>query len=178
MDGNGTERSVSVTRKRDPHAEFELPCVLGEAHSPGTRMEGIPSAGRDWQNFGHSAGQEIVITRSAIARSTKPIPRKRSKPRRGRVVDKARLKWAATQPCCITGEHPATTHHVREYGSPKDDTKIIRLVARLHQKAAFDYTSSIPCVEDGKEVFEEFHRVSINDEVRKLQLRYERLGRK
>ena len=60
------------------------------------------------------------------------IKRKRSKPRRGRVTDLAYLAWMATLPCFITGEFPATTHHVRFCGSPKDDHRTIRLVARLH----------------------------------------------
>ncbi len=101
-----------------------------------------------------------------------PLKRRRSKPRRGRTEDPERIDWAAGIPCQVSGEFPATTHHVRHYGSPKDDTEIIRLAARLHQKTAFDYDARIPCVEDGKKVFEEFHGVSIEKLVRELQERY------
>jgi hypothetical protein len=34
--------------------------------------------------------------------------------RRGRVRERRYLAWCATQPCCVTGELPATTHHVRK----------------------------------------------------------------
>jgi hypothetical protein len=44
-------------------------------------------------------------------------------------------------------------------GSPKDDTRIIRLVARLHMKS--HAKASVPCIEDGKEIFEQFHGVKI-----------------
>lgn len=98
------------------------------------------------------------------------IARKRSKPRRGRVIDKARLEWAATQPCQITGEFPATTHHVRFCGSPKDDTRIIRLVARLHMDTAS--VPGTPCIEHGKELFEKFHNVSIAAMITEFQERY------
>lgn len=100
------------------------------------------------------------LKRTPIKRSTKPVNKKRKAPRRGRVVDRNRLAWAAQKPCQVTGEFPATTHHVRECGSPKDDTKIIRLVEYLHMKTAA--RSGIPCVEDGKEVFEKFHGVKIS----------------
>jgi len=115
------------------------------------------------------------MNRSAIPRSTKPI-NKRRKPRRGRVIDKKRLEWAAKQPCQITGEFPATTHHVRFCGSSRDDTRIIRLVARLHMKSSFGYVSWVPCVEDGKEVFEAYHKVSIDGLVDDLRKRYEQAG--
>lgn len=87
-------------------------------------------------------------------------------------MDTARLDWAAESPCQVTGEYPATTHHVRSYGSPKDDSRIMRLVARLHMKTAA--LPGVPCVEDGKRVFEEFHGVEIKVLVRELRERYER----
>lgn len=112
------------------------------------------------------------MTRSTLARHTKPIPKRRKgKPRRGNVVDKKRLLWAASQPCCVTGEWPATNHHVREFGSPKDDTRIIRLVERLHMIGFAE--KGIPCVEGGKEEFESYHGIVIEEEILLLQISYE-----
>lgn len=97
---------------------------------------------------------------------------RRSKARRGRVIDSARLDWQAMQPCCITGIWPATTHHVRFCGSPKDDTRTIRLIQSLHQLTHAE--PGIPCIEQGKEKFEEFHGISIEAEIRKSQAAFER----
>lgn len=106
-----------------------------------------------------------------VSRHT-PIKKKRSKPRRGRVEDSDRIAWADLQPCCVTGTWPATTHHVRSYGSPKDDTKIMRLADYLHMDT--NARPGIPCIEHGKQLFEKFHGISIDAEVLKLQEQYER----
>jgi hypothetical protein len=117
------------------------------------------------------------MKRTALKRSTVPIARnnppkrKRSKPRKGRLYDRNRLAWAAQKPCQITGEFPATTHHVRELGSPKDDTRIIRLVARLHMKS--HAKDGVPCIEDGKELFEKFHGVKIDQLIEDLRYDYD-----
>jgi hypothetical protein len=58
--------------------------------------------------------------------------RPRKQPRRGGTKDRKYLAWCSTQPCCVTSELPATTHHIREFGSPKNDHFVIRLVERLH----------------------------------------------
>ena len=102
-----------------------------------------------------------------------PVKKRRTRPRRGRVTDKKRLEWAATIPCQITGEFPATTHHVREYGSPKDDTKIIRLVARLHMKT--HALPHLPCIEDGKAQFERVYECNLNDMIGELRRMYEQV---
>ena len=61
-------------------------------------------------------------------------------------------------------------HHVRSMGSPKDDTRIIPLVDRLHmlthEKPGF------PCIERGKQVFERTWEINIEDEVLKHQMLY------
>lgn len=97
--------------------------------------------------------------------------RPRKKPRRGRVRDIPYLDWMATQPCCITGEWPATTHHVRKWGSPKDDTRTIRLVARLHMLPC--EIPGQPCIERGKAQFEKRYGISIEAEIAKARARYE-----
>lgn len=117
------------------------------------------------------------MKRSPLPRSTKQLARnvlpkaKRAKPRKGRVYDRNRMDWAAQKPCQITGEFPATTHHVRAFGSPKDDTRIIRLVERLHMKTAA--IAGVPCIEDGKELFEKFHGVKIEQLIEDLQYDYD-----
>ena len=57
-----------------------------------------------------------------------PIPKRRSKPRRGRVVDKAFMAWMHTQPCLVRGlfgtspcSGPITFHHLRSLGGQKND---------------------------------------------------------
>lgn len=85
--------------------------------------------------------------------------KRRSRPRRGRVVDKAYLAWMATQPCMVTGEMPVTIHHVRRFGSPKDDHRTVPLVARLHMLT--HEVPGQPCVERGKKVFEAFYNVDL-----------------
>ena len=57
-------------------------------------------------------------------------------------------------------------------GSPKDDTRIIsRLVDRLHMKT--HAKAGVPCIEDGKEIFETFHGVRIKQLIEDLQWDYE-----
>ncbi len=94
--------------------------------------------------------------------------RRRNRLRRGRVRDKRYLAWCATQPCCVTGEFPATTHHVRSYGSLKNDRRVIRLVERLHLHGA-----GMESIERlGKRGLEVWHGVSIEDEIAELRERY------
>lgn len=100
-----------------------------------------------------------------------PIPRRRSKPRRGRLVDRNFLTWMHTQPCLVTGEWPVTVHHVRFCGSPKNDRRTIALVARLHMRGCEQ--PGIPCVERGKRVFEEFHGVNIEHAIANYNRRFD-----
>ena len=99
------------------------------------------------------------------------VIKRRRKPRRGRVIDRDYLDFMSTQPCCVTGQWDATTHHVRFCGSPKDDTRVIRLVARLHMLTA--ETPGQPCIERlGKAKFEKLYGISIEDEIAKARERY------
>lgn len=102
-----------------------------------------------------------------LKRSAKPRA-KRKTPRRGRILDSKYLEWCSSRPCCVTGEWPATTHHVREYGSPKDDTQVIRLIAELHLHEA-----GMQSIERlSKKLFEKTHGISINREIAKLRGEY------
>lgn len=110
------------------------------------------------------------LKRSKMNGHTAPMKKRRSTPRRGRVVDKLFLRWCSLQPCCITNELPATTHHVRSFGSQKDDTRVVRLVARLHMHEFGMF--SIERL--GKEKFEEHFGIVLEDEILKLRTKYER----
>lgn len=112
-----------------------------------------------------------------MKRGAKPVKAKRAAPRRGNVEDPKRLAWAATQPCQVTQRmgsmingswYPATTHHVRAFGSPKDDTRIIRLVVELHQHDFEPF--SIERI--GKAKWEKFWGVNVEALISDLQERY------
>ena len=104
---------------------------------------------------------------------SRPNP-KRAKPRRGRVIDRKFLTWAAGEPCCITGLHPATSHHLREFGSPKNDRRIIRLIENLHLHEAGMF--SIERL--GKREFQRHWNINIEAEIAKLRGRYEEFARR
>lgn len=127
-----------------------------------------------------SIKRKIKPKRIALKNRT-PIKKKR-KQRRGRVIDKECLAFTATQVCVVTKKkgcpcysetckNRITVHHYREYGSLKDDTKVIPLLAHLHM-LGFEIPG-IPCIERGKKVFEKFHRIDIKAEVELNRERYE-----
>jgi hypothetical protein len=92
----------------------------------------------------------------------------RVRPRQGQVKDPAYLSWCSKQPCCISGELPATTHHVRNFGSPKDDHRVIRLAKRFHL-----YEAGPDSIERlGKTAFERKHGIGIEAEAVRLLERY------
>jgi hypothetical protein len=73
------------------------------------------------------------MTRDLSGRRLKrvQISRRRTMPRRGRLVDREYLAWLVAQGCMISGR-PATVHHVRRYGSPKDDRRTLPLAPEFH----------------------------------------------
>jgi hypothetical protein len=79
----------------------------------------------------------------------------------------------ASQPCCVTGETKnVTVHHVRRYGSLRDDNRTIPLVARLHMRT--HEKPGQPSIERGKEIFEQRWCVDIEEEVTKHRQRFEK----
>lgn len=108
-----------------------------------------------------------ISGRSALKRTQ--VKPKRSKPRRGRVIDKDYLAWMATQPCMISGR-PATVHHVRFCGSPKDDRRTLPLAPEYHM-IGFGSETSIEAL--GKAKFEARYGVDIEAEIREYNERYE-----
>jgi hypothetical protein len=98
-----------------------------------------------------------------------PLSPVRKAPRRGRVKDPAYLSWCAKRPCCVTGELPATTHHLRTMGSSKDDTRVVRLVKRLHlHDAGVDSIERI-----GRRAFELKWGVCLDGEAKTLRALYD-----
>jgi hypothetical protein len=108
---------------------------------------------------------------SLIPRTTRPRSRRRAN-RRGRIVDRPYIAWCALQPCCITAEYPAQTHHVRQWGSPKNDHRVIRLAIRFHLHDA----GPLSIERLSKSDFEKAHSIRIENEIHKLRGCYESLG--
>ena len=121
----------------------------------------------------------------------------RSATRTKRYKDKDFLAWAELQPCMITGKMGAgytcitspvrngsftftaparhwqiTLHHVKRCpGGTREDRRVVPLVDYLHM-----LTHEIPgqpCVERGKQVFEEFWGVDLEKEILRLNREYE-----
>lgn len=74
------------------------------------------------------------------------------------------LEWIASLPCLVSGKRPVTVHHVRFFGSPRDDRRTVPLVASLHMRT--NETPGLPCVERGKKIFEAFWKVDLEDAIR------------
>ena len=87
--------------------------------------------------------------------------------------DKHYLAWLHTQPCIVTGRSDVTVHHVRFFGSLRDDRRGVPLVQELHQLGWRRRISGPPCVEDGKEKFERFYGVDLEAEIVRLNRKYE-----
>jgi hypothetical protein len=103
-----------------------------------------------------------------------PVKKRRSKPRRGRVVDEDFLAWMATQGCLVHLVCPEgsqiTIHHVREFGSPKNDRRTLTLCTHAHMEA-FSKRESIEAL--GKKAWELLHGVSIEGAIGLYNRRYE-----
>src|ERR1700677_3581664 len=105
-----------------------------------------------------------------IARTT-PI-RKRRKAMRGSAKDKARREWILTLACAIPDKHEClgrtTGHHVRRFGSPKSDQRLIPLCVKAHLYEAGDDS-----VEHGKRKFEKRFGVDLEALVVKYEAMYQ-----
>lgn len=102
----------------------------------------------------------MALKRSTVRRF-RPGP-----PRRGNVEDPAFLSFMAEVPLCAVAQFAPkfanecsqglTTHHVREYGSPKNDRKTIRLCTAHHLHDFGPWS-----IERGKKHFEQHTGLSI-----------------
>lgn len=106
-------------------------------------------------------------------------------PRRGRVLDKAFLAWMHTQPCLVFARAERanasqsqvriltmcgewlTVHHVRFFGSPKDDRRTLALCSHHHLHM---WPLSIERL--GKERFQEMFHVDIEAAITDYNERY------
>lgn len=100
----------------------------------------------------------------------KRVKANRGTARRGRVVDKDYLAWMASQGCMISGKRP-TLHHVRRFGEPKDDRRVLPLAPEYHMK---DYGPRTSIEALGKVKFEARFGVDLEAAIVKYNARYER----
>ena len=96
--------------------------------------------------------------------------RKRSKPRRGRLMDKDYLEWMAKQPPLV-GYGAVTVHHVRRFGEPKDDRRTVPLPAAWHM-IGWGSRSAIEAL--GKEKFEREYGIDLEAAIVRYNERYDR----
>ena len=108
-----------------------------------------------------------MIWLSTLKRSR--VRRRRAKLRRGHVVDPAYKAWVAQDGCMISGR-PATIHHVRRFGEPKDDHRILPLAPEYHFHA--HGPESVEAL--GKAKFERRHGVNLEAKIKEYRERYER----
>lgn len=106
------------------------------------------------------------MTRSRI----RPI---RSKPRRGRVVDRAYREFILELPSLVP-THDAnclgcwvTGHHVRRLGEPKSDRRMVPLWACRHMRGFGSET-----VEHGRAAFEKRFEIDLEAEIARLNRQY------
>ncbi len=103
-----------------------------------------------------------------------PIKRRRSAARRGRLVDKAYLKWCGKQQCLVSGRFGVTLHHVRSFGSARDDRRVVPLMAQFHLIQHGE--TSIEAL--GKTAFEKRFEIDLEAEILRLNILYEELSDK
>lgn len=103
-----------------------------------------------------------------------PIKRKRSKPRRGRVVDRSYREFIASLPCCVCekwgtkqdARTEAAHVGVRGIGQKCSDRDTLPICGRHHRNGRFSHHVM------GKG-FWEFWGIVIEDEIAKYNRRYE-----
>jgi hypothetical protein len=102
------------------------------------------------------------------------VKRHRATQRKGRVIDKNFLAWMHARPCLIAGrtghvcQGRITVHHVREFGSQKDDRKTLTLCEGAHLHAF-----SKEAIEHGKSAFELKFGISIWFEIGRYNEEYD-----
>lgn len=97
---------------------------------------------------------------------------RRSKSRRGRIIDRAFVSWVARMACLIRGRHvcilPMTIHHVKETpGAQKDDRRVLSLCAGAHL-----HGYSPDAIEHGREEWERKFGVDIERQIAMQQAAY------
>lgn len=99
-------------------------------------------------------------------------------PRRGRVVDNDFLEWIRRhRECAVHAEScpywhaNLTIHHVREFGSPKNDRRVLLLcpLTHLQSVSSFDSIEAL-----GKEAWQKRHNIDIEATIKEQWAEYER----
>lgn len=125
-------------------------------------------------------GRQVVQARRKTAGGAGARPkipaRRKNGARRGRVVDETFIAWAKeTYPCEIAGRNGhlcdgvKTFHHVREYGSPKNDRRGLVLCAAGHLKGF----GPDAIHELGKDRWQERFAFDIEESIRRKSEAYE-----
>ena len=96
--------------------------------------------------------------------------KRRSKQRRGRIVDKDYLAWMAKQPALV-GYGRVTLHHVRRFGEPKDDRRVVPLPAAYHM-IGWGSRTAIEAL--GKDGFQKRFGVDLEAAIVRYNERYKR----
>ena len=92
--------------------------------------------------------------------------------------DPAFIAWLHEQGCIVTGRKPVTVHHCKRCpGGPREDRRGVPLIAELHMlthaKNEGEPGYLGPCVERGRVLFEVWHKVNLENEIERLNKRYE-----
>lgn len=78
----------------------------------------------------------MIQRRTAPKRSTKPIPSKRSKPRRGPMRSPEYRRWLHEKPCHVCGKMPCDPAHTGRNGGmsmKSDDSSCVPLCRKCHR---------------------------------------------
>jgi hypothetical protein len=100
-----------------------------------------------------------------------PLKRRRSKPRKGRTRDLAYMAWCAKQPCLVSGRFGVTLHHVRSFGSGRDDRRVVPLMAEFH----LIQHGKLSIEGLGKQEFERRFEIDLEAEIIRLNALFEEL---
>lgn len=116
-----------------------------------------------------------------LPRASKPIRKRRSKPRRANVRNAAYIRWAHENRACLilckwyeeaqgptSCDGSRTFHHVRTNGSARRDDHGV-ILCQLHHHIQHGGAFS---VEAGKKLFEKRYNVDLNAEAKAMYARY------
>ena len=117
-----------------------------------------------------SAMKHKAFLKRTSVRKKRPGP-----PRRGRVHDLNFLAYMAEQPCLVSGQtrdirgRRVELHHVRQYGSQKNDRRVLPLLPQFHRSGEGVY--SIETL--GKLKFQQRYGIDIEGAIARYNSEYE-----
>lgn len=111
------------------------------------------------------------LRRSGLKRSTKPIPRRRAKPRRGPELDPGYVEWLHARKCCVPGcfEGPVVGAHtlnngMRQKGPDSSRVPLCSNPFGADHHAQYDGQKKLPNGEVGREAFEAYYGMDMKRE--------------